>query len=257
MTARFVLAALAASLVTVSPRAQSLILNGDFEDGNTAFMSSCVYSHGDIFIPARYDVSSNPRNSHTVAASYTDHTSSTGLMMVVNASTTTPNIVWSQAVSVDPNTLYKFEFWASSWYASPPAQLAFYVDGVEIGSRVTAPATTKVWTNFYWLWQSDAQSTVSLDIRNTTFYAAGNDFALDDIVLEPALKGDDLSICTAVEISWSSTTSLLYQVEWCPDLQSSNWVPLAGAVVGNGTTNSVFHSLKGASNRYYRVQLLP
>lgn len=256
MNGRCMVGTLALGVSLYSATAESLIQNGDFENGNTNFISSYTYSPGDIFDSATYDVSRNPRDSHPSASFYRDHTSNTGLMMVANGSMTTPNLVWSQSVNVQTGTLYKFELWASSWYNSPPGQLAVYVEGVEIGPRVTAPTATSVWTNFHWLWTSGAQSPVLFEIRNTSFAEAGNDFALDDISLVPALKGDDVAISPAVEVWWNSTTNLLYQVEWSHDLQSNTWTSLGVPVIGNGNTNSVFDSCRSLQQRFYRVRLL-
>src|SRR5688500_7721593 len=76
----------------------NLIYNGDFELGNKGFLMDYTFSPGDIRREGTYDLSTDPRRSHEAAASYGDHTSGAGLMMVVNGATKPDQVVWSQTV---------------------------------------------------------------------------------------------------------------------------------------------------------------
>jgi hypothetical protein len=62
-----------------------------------------------------------------------------------------------------------------------------------------------------------------------------------------------LHIDPAVEISWSSVSGVVYQIQWAAEVSPSNWSILAPAVTGNGTTNSVFDSTRGRDKRFYRL----
>src|SRR6186997_955164 len=79
----------------------NLIVNGDFEAGNTGFTTSYIYTPADIYNTGTYDVLTNPRNAHKYATSYGDHTSGGGKMMALNGSTVAGSIAWSQTVAVD------------------------------------------------------------------------------------------------------------------------------------------------------------
>jgi hypothetical protein len=85
----------------------NLVVNGDFEAGNTGFTSDYRYSPGDIGPDTVYDLLRNPADEHYLGASYGDHTSGSGLMMAVNGARY-PNfnaVVWSESLSVTPKHL--------------------------------------------------------------------------------------------------------------------------------------------------------
>jgi len=64
------------------------------------------------------------------------------------------------------------------------------------------------------------------------------------------------SIYTAVEVGWKSESNRLYQVQWRTNLNSGAWSDLDGWVLGNGSTNYIFDSTRGADRKFYRVQAL-
>ena len=63
----------------------------------------------------------------------------------------------------------------------------------------------------------------------------------------------NLSIWTAVELGWNSSTNYLYQVQWSTNLISSNWFNLGAPIQGNGTTNYLFDTTRTSPKKYYRV----
>ena len=60
-------------------------------------------------------------------------------------------------------------------------------------------------------------------------------------------------IWTAVEIGWKSVSGTNYQVQYTTDLLSNQWINLNRPVVGTGGTNTVFDSVRGVDQRFYRV----
>ena len=153
------------------PATSNLIVNGDFESGNTGFSSDYTFSPGNLFPPAVYDVLSDPSSAHFAATSFGDHTSGSGLMMAVNGATLTGLTVWSQAVTVPPNTDYNFSAWVASWFPASPAQLQFLINGSPIGT-VTAPSTTGIWQQFATTWNSGSNTSAIIEIidLNTAFF---------------------------------------------------------------------------------------
>lgn len=177
----------AMTIAAIAPLyAQNLIVNGDFEAGNTGFTTA--YTYNTNLVPeGNYYIATNPSLHHPHAASYGDHTTGSGLMMMVNG-ITQPNLaVWSQTVSVNPATVYTFGGWLSSWVSSSPAVLSIRINNVEIG-QVTAPTTTGVWQPWSLSWNSGANTSAVLSIVNLNTEPIGNDFAMDDLefVPEPA-----------------------------------------------------------------------
>jgi hypothetical protein len=172
----------------------NLAVNGDFELGNTGFTTDFVISPGDIWPPQTYDIVADPHNSHSMAASYFDHTfgDGSGLMMAVNGSTTPNDVVWSQTVDVSPNQTYELAFWNSSWNA--PAGLSVRINDVPIAD-IWTPSANGLWERFSVTWASCLNTSATIDIVNVTTAFGGNDFALDDISFQnvpdpPLCHGD-------------------------------------------------------------------
>lgn len=185
------LAALALAVCANAPANANLIVNSDFEAGNTGFTSDHAYSPGNIVPPGVYDVLANPSSAHGSATSYGDHTTGSGLMMAVNGSTTPGEVVWGQTVSVTPGATYDFGVWISSWYPAAPAELNFSVNGDVIGS-LTAPAVAGVWELAFSTWNSGAMTSALIEVKNANTVFTGNDFALDDFFFgDPIFSNPD------------------------------------------------------------------
>jgi hypothetical protein len=172
--------------------AANLIPNGDFESGNTLFSSEYTYSPTDYGPAGIYSVDTNPHNYHGSWASYSAHGGSD--MMIVNGADVANVNVWTvpvalSTISVVPNTDYYFSAWVASAYPSSPAVLQFSINGSPIGNPFTASTTTGLWQQFYASWNSGANTTVTLALVNQNTAYSGNDFTLDDIILDTARPG--------------------------------------------------------------------
>jgi hypothetical protein len=177
------------------PAAPNLVQNGDFEKGNTLFLSD--YSYVDPTnntAEGQYSVGSSGEAFNHGLVTAGDHTSGTGLMLIGNGKAT-PDRVWyvQTPIEVLPNTQYYFEAWvmnlcchAGSGYGdgvSPvgPAQLSFYANDVLIGTRTSSKLG--VWEGLSNVWNSGGATSVTLKIVNANTEAAGNDFSVDDVFL--------------------------------------------------------------------------
>jgi hypothetical protein len=166
-------------------RADNLIVNGNFESGNTGFTSGYAYSPGNLLPPSTYDIIRNPVNDNQFYSSYGDHTTGSGLMMVVNGSLNPGTIVWSETVAVVPQSTYTFTFFGSSAYPLSPALLDVLFNGVEAaGAPFTMPANAATWQQYTTTWNSGINSSLTLEFVDRNLNFSGNDFALDDIFLE-------------------------------------------------------------------------
>ncbi len=158
----------------------NLTVNGNFESGNIGFSSGYGYSLTDTTPPQSYTVGTNPHNTHGSAASYGDHTTGFGNMLVLNGSTIADVTVWEQSVAVVPGADYVLSYWVSSWYAAAPALLESFINGVSVGTDI-APATTGQWVQVSYAWNAGADSLATLRLVNNQLAYHGNDFAIDDI----------------------------------------------------------------------------
>jgi hypothetical protein len=188
MKARIFTAAAAAALAAGFGARAGIVINGDFEAGGpVGFMSQYAYiapaGQGSLYPETSFTVDTNPNNVHNLWASYGDHTSGKGMMLIVNGATRDGVTIWDQAGDdVAAHTDYVFSVWIASSYPVSPAQLEFTINGASIGA-VTASATTGVWQEFSATWNSGADVTAALAIVDHNTDAYGNDFTLDDISL--------------------------------------------------------------------------
>lgn len=157
--------------------ASNLIVNGDFTQGNTGFLSQYSHTPGNIGGAQTYDVASRLN-----VIGYGDHTTGNGNMLAVNGSNLANVLVWSQSVAVVPNTDYQFSLWSSSWFPQAPSPLGIRFNDAQIGIA-QAPSTVGQWREFTANWNSGNLTSLTLFIFNNEGADIGGDFALDDISL--------------------------------------------------------------------------
>jgi hypothetical protein len=182
-----------------------LIVNGGFEQGNSGFTTNYVFSPGNTSSPRSFDITANPALDGA-PVSYGDHSTGSGLMMVVKGATIPNVLVWAQIIAVEPNHKYDYASYISSWSAASPARLDVRVNGTSVGT-ITAPSTPGVWAPFSVTWDSGSNTSAIIELRNLSTSGVGNAFALDDFsfkgpdpfaVPEPAVLAHCLTSCLAL-----------------------------------------------------------
>ncbi|MCX6271285.1 MAG: gliding motility-associated C-terminal domain-containing protein [Bacteroidetes bacterium] len=203
-----------------------LIVNGDFEQGNTGFTSDYTYNSVTLWNEGTYAIPTNPQSVHPNFSPCTDHTSGTGHMMVVNGASLANANIWCQTVHIQPNTNYAFSTWLASVHHTNPAILQFSINGVVLGIPFTALSSTCQWQQFYETWNSGTATTAQICIVNQNTALDGNDFALDDISFKPfcqavdsvtvtishvnADAGPETSVCTGDYVSLTASGGVGY-----------------------------------------------
>jgi len=157
-----------------------LVTNGNFAAGNTGFTSdykfvddsglNCNQSGG------VYTIGTNPSSCSGSLGSFGPFDPS-GNMMIVNHNAAPDNVVvWSETVSVVPNSLYAFSAYIApaTPYSNP---VRFTVNGTQVGSTVDLNSgMAGTWTKFAATWNSLQSTTAVLRI-----VLDGGAFALDDV----------------------------------------------------------------------------
>ncbi len=180
----------------------NIVVNGDFESGNTGFTSGYVQgtggTWGTLSFEGTYDISTSPSLSHSNFTPCGDHTSGSGNMMVVNGAGT-PVSVWCQTINVIPNTDYLFSSWATNALNDlNVAQLQFSINGATLGNMFSVTPTGCDWVQFNATWNSGSNTTADICIINQNTAISGNDFAIDDITFQEVCTVTD-TINVAVE----------------------------------------------------------
>jgi hypothetical protein len=197
---------------------QNLVTNGDFSQGyagwthdagytNYTYCSNCYSTPGNIY------AHDNANDFNHAFTNNPDHSpSADGMMLMVDGVCTNGINLWSQSnIPITSNTFYYFSVWISSLTGSPKTlgSLNFNINGFDLATNITAPATVGPWIKFTATWNSGATppptATISIQNTNTTGCSDGVDFAIDDISFSPGCDfgspgpvpnlGPDFSIC--------------------------------------------------------------
>lgn len=194
--------------LTTQTTGNNLVTNGDFSNGNTDFTSSYIYYPSSGINSGLYTVANTVTSWNSGLSNCKDHTTSSGNMLMINGSAGKNMKVWSQAITVTPNTNYAFSVWVQSLGYTNPASLQFNINDVNQGPVFNANNTTCIWDRHFILWNSGNSSTAVISIVNQDVVSNGNEFAIDDIVFAPVfLKNDSVQIKVVNEkISVSGNT---------------------------------------------------
>ncbi len=173
----------------------NLIDNGDFELGNVGFTTQYTYTT-DLTDSGTIVVGMDPSSYHPLAASYGDHTSNFGRMLIANGATQTDRVVWEQTVSVDADTEYMIFYWLSNWTDDDVrlAQIRCLINGAHVGLGF-APAAVGEWVFVSHRWNSAANTEAQIRLINRIRAEVSNDFAIDDISMIGI--GDDCVLVTS------------------------------------------------------------
>jgi gliding motility-associated-like protein len=214
--------------VTATVPGPELVINGDFAAGNTGFTSgmnySTNYSPGNYYVGAMWFSNLFP--------GLTDHTPTTDNMFMHIDGASPATMLWEEAnLPVQPNTNYTFEFWASRADQVQPIFDIYFVGNV---TGIINPATlngvpytgTWMWDPYgVAVWNSGANTSVTLRVINLQTNSFGNDFGLDDfsfrtfcvdsdsvqITIAPApALGPDTAICGNSTVSLNAGTANSY-----------------------------------------------
>ncbi|MGO8932084.1 MAG: hypothetical protein ACLPLZ_07340 [Terracidiphilus sp.] len=181
------LALLAVALAVGAQTSPNLVINGDFENGNTGFTSG--YTLGDVSNPGFYAIGANPSTATGAFGDWCncgDHTSGTGKMMIVNGGGDATVPVWEETVAVTPSTGYTFSYWGAEvdHDSSSLPHLALKINGAVIGSSTFPeypPDNGGQWQNYRFTWKSGSNKIADLALYDLNTDSSWNDFAVDDI----------------------------------------------------------------------------
>jgi len=161
-----------------------LIQNGSFTQGATGFTSQYRDS-SNINLEGYYAITANPSQNHIAMNACGDHTSGNGKMMAVNGGSIANQRVWSQVITVTPNTNYAFSTWVNAGISPGSfAVLQFSINNALVGEQFTTRFNPCEWQQFYTVWNSGSSTQATISVVNQNLAREGNDFALDDIFFQ-------------------------------------------------------------------------
>ncbi len=220
----------------------NLVSNGDFEAGNTGFTTDYSVgtggAWGPVSNPGTYLITNNANIAHNNFPNCTDHTSGIGNMIVVNGADIANQNVWCQTISVNPNSDYEFSTWVQNYDLPNPAQLAFYINGVQLGTTFSPTSAGCTWENFFEIWNSGAATSAQICIVNQSLAGGGNDFSLDDISFTTLCTSTD-TITVTVNTAPTSTDT---------QIACSTFTWIDGNTYTSSNSTATYTIIAGANN---------
>jgi hypothetical protein len=167
-------------------RSANLLVNGDFEQGNSGFTSDFIYSPGDLKTSGTYDVLVDPQVANPFEATFGDHTTGHGLMLALNVADQQNTILWRETVEVIPHHPYVFSGWVANRGCSSNLiyDAEVLVNGERIGGFSLYPPNGG-WKQFFGGWNSKEATSAEVEVRVATIGPCVG-MALDDLSLEEA-----------------------------------------------------------------------
>jgi len=191
-----------------------LIVNGNFESGNTGFTSMYAYDNvGYLDVSSYYIASRGDELGNIPWDSCFDHTlaNPTGHMMLMNGSEVPNTSLWCQTVSVVPNTDYQFSTWVTPVYYYNPPILQFSINGTNLGSPFHVSWNSCLWQQFFQIWNSGLNTTADICIVNQNTAGSGNDFAIDDIsfsAVQQVTASVTVNVVSSISLTLSNDTTI-------------------------------------------------
>lgn len=170
---------------------ENRITNGDFSQIKENFITTYKftnkrsYENGPMVDEGQYGITHNPRIIHHMFSPCRDHTDGNSNMMVVNGSPNTIQVVWGKRLNVKPNQKYLLSFWLASAHDASPAELKvmLFLDKIN-KSSIRASSSRCKWTKHSVVIETGDRKEIMVGIANVNTVNMGNDFLLDDIMLQ-------------------------------------------------------------------------
>lgn len=172
----------------------NLVVNGNFEAGNTGFTSSYTHSPGPngLWNEGTYAITDNANYNHNNFTCNNNHTPNGIYFMAINGAQQANVVIWTETiVGITPNTEYEFSTYVASLSEINPALLQFKINGVLLGQPFQASPTICAWNKFFEKWDSGTSTSATISIVNQNTVGNGNDFSLDDINFSKVTYFDD------------------------------------------------------------------
>ena len=162
----------------------------------------------------------------------------------------------SQNLVTTPGSSYLLSCWLANPKSGTPNRFFVQWNGTTIFSLTNIPLLA--WTNLQFLVTATAPSTpLQFGFENDPAY-----FGLDDVSVTPvapAIFKSTVKAANNFQLVWSSTTGIVYQVQYKTNLLSANWINLGSATTAktNVLTMTDTNAFLASPQRFYRLLVLP
>jgi len=184
---------------------ENLVTNGDFSGGSLGFSTTYTpEGTGSTSTPGDYAVATDPNLYDGSWPAMGDHTTGSGNMLIIDGSYTSGASFWCETMTVTPGTNYIFTVWTALLH-NPLPSIQLSINSINVGT-ITPPSIAGIWQQYQVLWNSGTATSANICMSDLMAAGFGNDFAIDDISLQPLCVAKD-SVYVAINISDSSNTA--------------------------------------------------
>ncbi len=249
----------------------NLVLNGSFEQGNTGFYTEQFYVsdipvvQNEMYPNGTFTVLDNPILVNDTWPNCADHTSGTGVNMMLINGTTTIDTIWCQTIPVLPHHYYQFTGWACPFNTTaPPIFTVSFNEG--LSDTIFTDTTLCLWQQISpTVWYSGDSSFAHICLINASgITGEGNDYGIDDLsLIELCESQDSVSISVYGDVApvpvITGDTILCdgdmatYTASFPPgtNILSYTWTPSsAGAIISGQGTNQLKVFWNGVGNAH-------
>ena len=161
----------------------------------------------------------------------------------------------SQDLTTSAGQRYLLSVWLRNPSGGSPTLFQVQWNGTTIFNQTNLTSTG--WTNLlFFVTAASSNTPLQLGFQNDPSY-----FGLDDVSVTPLAVPAFKSAARSVgnfQLSWSTTTGLVYQVQYKTNILQGNWVNLGSAVTATtGTLTLVDTNALKFPQRFYRLQMSP
>jgi gliding motility-associated-like protein len=231
--------------VTAGILGQNLVLNGTFQGGTTAASNNFTTAYfpgtggtyGLLSNQGQFAIATSPSLTHINFNNCPDHTTGTGNMLVANGASIANTNVWTQTITVTPNTDYLFSFWQMNVLNAPQvSNLQLFINNVAISAIVPTPTSACSWIENSGSWNSLGATQAILSIVNQSTVNSGNDFAIDDIYFAAICIATDSITVSYDTIQVNAGADILFCANESENLLGSANAPVSSYAWSSGQT---------------------
>lgn len=253
--------------------ANNLVVNGDFENGNTNFTSEYTYYQRGTLTgqleQGLYSVTSAGEKAKayntTGFGECGDRLApSTGRMLIADGASGNNGVppqavVWKQNITIQPNTDYIFSAWMTNVAGGASSSLRFTINGATIGTPPSTLSQACTWGQFYVTWNSGSATTAEIAIAEQTGGGGGNDFALDDITFYKITEKTEtiqvtVNASTAPTVTGSNSVCLGNTLQLSSPISGGTWsISNASIATIDATSGLVTPVSGGQANVFYHA----
>lgn len=214
----------------------NVLLNGDFELDTMAFLSGYIYDTLLLSGQEHYTLTDNAKVSDPTLPNCFDHTRpTTGRFWLGECSNKANALLFSQSLSVLPNTPYRLSVWVCNPSQQPNASLVCTINGTPIG---TAFSPSSQWTPYTFIWQGTTRSSLTLGIQTTGNTPTDTYVAIDDLQFCPLFEIADTMQVNALPRPIPTFSGDPYLCQGVAEVQAQEgfatyvWKKADGTVIG-------------------------